>query len=422
MAEENEESKYTDIQQQFLDLLKKYPVKSPELIVDYISSQGETVLEDPEKMAVALSECEITPVRRRQILKHWFADKGVTVPDEMLNRAGLPRDKAKEAEEKSKAEEDSKKSKYSVDEDTGAIKVATSGEKALTWPEAEKLSKTIKKEIAERDKGGGVKYVYDTSSKAVRMAKQGEIGGTLQEAKELKQMAEEGRDKEGEESPFVTDAEGNWTLNPKAKVTGLELMAMDAIRKGQERGEAVDPIEALSQATAKMKSIKEAMGAKEQQLPEWMTDPIKLIETMQRLSGGDKGDEALKQQVADLQKTLVDMKEERFKNTIEEQNRQILALAGTINSLKEEMANIGKAAVGRTELDILHEVATEGLNLAKIELPGFRKDMKDVLASSGLPAPKSTAERKSKMSEVREAVQKDKEIETIGRSLFFSES
>ncbi|GAJ16775.1 unnamed protein product, partial [marine sediment metagenome] len=38
-------------------------------------------------------------------------------------------------------EEESKKAKYSVDEDTGAIKVATSEEKALTWPEAEKLSK-----------------------------------------------------------------------------------------------------------------------------------------------------------------------------------------------------------------------------------------------------------------------------------------
>jgi len=420
MADQNENTQYTDIQQQFLDLLKKYPVKGPELIVDYVTSQGETVLEDPEKMAVAISECEITPVRRRQILKHWFAEKGVTVPDELLNRVGMPRDKAKEAEEKAKAADDDKKSKYSVDEDTGAIKVAGSGEKALTWTEAEKLSKTIKKEIAERDKGKGLKYVYDPGANAVRMAKQGEIGGTLEEAKDLKQMAEEGKGKDGGESPFITDSEGNWTLNPKARVTGLELMAMDAIRKAQERGEPVDPIEALSQASEKMKSLREAMGATGQQLPDWMTDPLKFIETINTLSGGGKVDEALKQQVASLEKTLAELKEERFKNQIEEQNKHIVALAGTISDLKEQVANVGKGASGKTEMDILHEVATEGIGVLKTELPGFRRDIKDALAGSRLPPPKTTEERSVRTRQLKEAVQTDKEIEETGRKLFFS--
>ncbi|GAI89122.1 unnamed protein product, partial [marine sediment metagenome] len=64
MTEENRAKEYTDIQEQFLELLKKYPVKNSETVVDYVTSQGETVLEDPEKLAQALSECEISPVRR----------------------------------------------------------------------------------------------------------------------------------------------------------------------------------------------------------------------------------------------------------------------------------------------------------------------------------------------------------------------
>ncbi len=178
MGDEEGTEQYTDIQLQFLDLVKKYPVKNPETIVDYVTSQGETVLEDPEKLAVSLSECEITPVRRRQILKHWFADKGVEVPPELLQKVALPPERRKELEEREKAEEESKRAKYSVDEETGAIKVATTGEKALTWPEAEKLSKSIKKEIAERGKRKEVRYVYDADAKEVRIAREGEIGGT----------------------------------------------------------------------------------------------------------------------------------------------------------------------------------------------------------------------------------------------------
>jgi len=99
MAEEDRAAQYTDIQLQFLELVKKYPVKNPETVVDYITSQEGTVLEDPEKLAVALSECEITPVRRRQILKHWFAEKGIEVAPELLRRVALPPERKREVEE-----------------------------------------------------------------------------------------------------------------------------------------------------------------------------------------------------------------------------------------------------------------------------------------------------------------------------------
>ncbi|MBA7555221.1 hypothetical protein ES705_47877 [subsurface metagenome] len=422
MTEENRTKEYTDIQEQFLELLKKYPVKNAETVVDYVTSQGETVLEDPEKLAQALSECEISPVRRRQVLKHWFAEKGVEVTPELLKKVTLPPERRKEAEEKAKAEEESKKAKYSVDEDTGAIKVATSEEKALTWPEAEKLSKQIKKEIAERGKGKEVKYVYDSDDKTVRMAKEGEIGGTLEQAKELKKMAGEGKGQDGEESPFIQDKDGNWTLNPKARVTGVELFAMESMRKAQERGEPVDPIEALSQAAEKMKFFREAMGGTGAQLPDWMTDPAKFIETVERISGGGKVDEALKQQVTGLEKTLTDMREDRYREQIESQKQEIKTLGGKVGELTDRVADLGKPSTGRTEMDILHEIATEGIGVLKTELPGFRRDIKEAIGSTVLPPAKSADERKQRTTKLRQAVETDSEIEEIGRRLFFSES
>ena len=474
MAEEDRTQQFTDIQLQFLGLLKKYPVKNPETVVDYVTSQGETVLEDPEKLAQALSECEISPVRRRQVLKHWFADKGVDVSSELLHKVTLPPERRKEAEDQAKAEEESKKAKYSVDEDTGVIKVATTSEKALTWEEAEKLSKNIKKELASKAGKGAKKmtYVYDTETRQVRMAKEGEPGGTLDQAKELKKMAGESKGEEAE-SPFTADEKGNWTLNPKAKVTGIELMAFETIRKAQERGEPVDPIDALSQAAEKMKAFREALGGTGAQMPEWVSDPVKFLdtvrgvsgtgegkglpewmsnpvefiktvqgitgagegknlpdwmsdpakflETVERISGGGKGDEALKQQVTSLEKTLTDMREDRYKEQIEGQKQQIGVLATKVGELTDRVADLGKPATGRTEMDILHEIATEGIGVLKTELPGFRRDIKDALGSTMLPPGKSAEERKERTSKLRQSVERDKNIEEIGRRLFFGE-
>ncbi|GAI92317.1 unnamed protein product, partial [marine sediment metagenome] len=283
-------------------------------------------------------------------------------------------------------------------------------------------SKQIKKEVAEREKGKEVKYVYDSDAKTVRMAKEGEIGGTLEQAKELKKMAEEGKGQQGEKSPFIQDKEGNWALNPEARVTGVELMAMESIRKAQERGEPADPIEALSQAAEKMKVFREALGGTGAKLPDWMTDPTKFIETVERISGGGKGDEALKQQVTSLEKTLTDMREDRYKEQIESQKQQIGTLASKVGELTDRVTDLGKPSTGRTEMDILHEIASEGIGVLKTELPGFRRDIKEAIGSTVLPPAKSADERKQRTTKLRKAVETDSEVEEIGRRLFFSES
>ena len=82
--------------------------------------------------------------------------------------------------------------------------------------------------MAEKGKAKPPTYVYDAETGVVRMAKEGEVGGTMEQAKELKKMGEDVK-KEEAESPFIQDGEGNWILNPKAKISGMEPLYAPAI-------------------------------------------------------------------------------------------------------------------------------------------------------------------------------------------------
>ena len=260
------------------DDLKAFGVRASNRVASYLA-QGN--LEDAFWLDKALSDMNVDVNQKRPFIKYWLKKKGSAIPEELDHKLN-PKETRKEAEEADKAEV--ARSKYSVDEETGAIKVAVTSEKALTWVEAEKLSRAIKKEKAEGQRVRPVSYVFDTTTGQVRMAAEGEKGGTLEQARQLKQMAEESR-KEGAESPFSMDKDGNWILNPKATITGLELMAFEGIKSAQSRGESVNPIMQMASAAETMKVYKEAFGGKDR-TPEWMSDPVKLIEVVRNLGGG----------------------------------------------------------------------------------------------------------------------------------------
>ena len=413
-----EEHEYPNIVERFGEVFQKLGIKKHEGYVDHCAKGDLENLEDVEKK---LYEMGLHPSLRNQVINFWAAEIKQPVPEKLQKRLTEERG----LKPRGGAEGEKEPEKYSVDTETGAIKVASTTDKtALTWDEAEKLSKNIKSELASKAEKGEKKvtYVYDSDAKTVRMAKEGEIGGTLDQAKELKKMAEESKGKGEEESPFITDEHGNWTLNPKAKVTGVELMALESIRKAQERGEPVDPIEAMAQAADKIKIFQDTLGGGGRALPDWMTDPAKFIETVERISGGGKVDEALKQQVTGLEKTLADMREDRYKEQIEGQRQEIKTLGGKVGELTDRVADLSKPATGRTEMDILHEIASEGIGVLKTELPGFRRDIKEAIGSTVLPPAKSADERKQRTTKLRQAVEADEDIEKIGRRLFFSES
>lgn len=178
----------------------------------------------------------------------------------------------------------------------------------------------------------------------------------MEQAKELKKMAEEGG-KGAEESPFIPDKDGNWTLNPKARVTGIELMALDAIRKAQERGEPVEPLEALAQAAERMKVFKEALGGGGAELPEWMRDPLQFQKTIQELS--PKGDnEALKE----LKDELTRLREDQHQAELKRRDEHITDLTTVVQGYRGEVLKLrdeiekNRMATGRTAYDLLGDL------------------------------------------------------------------
>ncbi|GAH41860.1 unnamed protein product, partial [marine sediment metagenome] len=83
------------------------------------------------------------------------------------------------------------------------------------------------------------------------------------------------------------------------------------------------------------------------------------------------------------------------------------------------IADLKKGNVGRTEMDIIHDIATGGIDFLKTELPGMRRDIKDALGSAGLPPQKTAEEREARKQRTKKAIKTDQDIEELGQRLFF---
>ncbi len=374
--EESPEAPLTEVA--FAALLQSFNLKAnlaKNIAVNVSHAGGPNVFESPKLLLERLSlwSKEITPNMRKLIIEQWFAERGVDIPLEIRQMAGMTTDQLSDSEKKTKEGE------------------------------------------------GEVRYIYDLEAHNVRMAKEGERGGTLSQAKELKKMAEED-EAGGKESPFAQDAEGNWMLNPKARVGGVELMAFQSLKQAQEKGEPFDPITAMTKASEQMRILREGFGGGASALPAWMTDPAAFITTVKSMAGGTEGDSASKAALAAMQKTIEEMKEDRWRVQFEAQQKQIQDVTGVLNRTLEAIADMKKERVGRTEMDILDKIATEGIGLAKTELPGLRRDIKEAISSIAPPLGKTSEQREDRKKQFKQALDTDKEIEELGRRVFFSES
>jgi hypothetical protein len=267
----------------------------------------------------------------------------------------------------------------------------------------------------------GVQYIYDIEVKQIRMAREGERGGTLAQAKELKKMAEEDEGA-NKESPFMQDGEGNWTLNPKAKIGSIELLALQSLRQSREKGDPSDPVTAITQAAEKWRGIRESLGVGGRSLPPWMTDLVAFTEAIKNISGGKGEDSAVKESLSMMQRTIDELKEDKWHMQFEAQQKQIQDLTGVLNRTLEAIQEVKSESARRTELDILHEIATEGIGLAKTELPGLRRDIKEALGSAVLPPGKTSEEREDRKKRFKQAINDDRDIEELGKRVFFPES
>ena len=231
-----------DLKAEFAALLQRYKVRADTaaMVADHIvHTQPDDVLESPEKLAEALGEfpVEIPALKRRQVLKAWFARRGVEVPEAVLRAAGATAEAA-EAERPARL--------YAVDEETGRIRAAREGEKALTWAEAKTLSDEIKRERAKEEVAP-----------------------------------------EAAEPPFIPTEEGGWTLNPKAKFGVAEVLAWQALRRSEERGEPQDPYKILAEQAATAKMLREAFGGGERR--ETALDLIQMLGSLNLLRGPGGG-------------------------------------------------------------------------------------------------------------------------------------
>jgi hypothetical protein len=366
------------VEEDFATLLKKFKIRADLAanIAENIShTGGPRVFEDPEILLYRLSSwsSDIPPARRKNIIEQWFAERGVDIPPDIQQRAGMTAEQIRETDKKTK--------------EGGEVEV---------------------------------RYIYDTDVKQVRMAKEGERGGTLAQAKELKKMAEESEGA-GTESPFVQDGEGNWTLNPKARVGGVELMAFQSLRQAQEKGEPFDPITALTRASEQMKILREGFGSGGSTLPAWMTDPVAFASAIKTIGGGSGEDSVLKESLAAMQQTIEALKEDRWRTQFDAQQKQLQDLAGVLNRTLEAIGDMKKERVGRTEMDILHDIAEKGIDLAKTELPGLRRDIKEMVGSVALPSGKTSEQREDRKKKFKQAIDTDRDIEELGRRVFFQE-
>ncbi len=404
LASKGEEREVPIVEEDFATLLQKYKIKGDLAanIAEHIShTGGPSVFEKPElllKGLVAWSS-DIAPAKRKLIMERWFAERQIDISSEVQQKAGM-------------------------------------------------TTEQIQKGEVGTKEGTEVRYVFDEEKRVVRMAKKDEGGGTLSEAKELLKMADE-RDKEEVESPFIQNEEGRWVLNPKARVSGVELMAVQFMQQAQAKGEPVDPIEAMTRAAETWRTLREGLGGGASALPTWMTDPVAFVaaiktitgreglgggasalpawmtdplafvQAIKTISGDTGGDSTLKEALATMQKSMDELKEQRWQDQFTGQQKQIQDLANVLKQTLDTISDLQKGRTGRTEMDIIHEIATEGLGFIKTELPGVRKDIREAIGSTGLPPGKTAEEREGRKQRVKGALKTDQEIEEVGKRLFF---
>lgn len=376
----------TDIQTEFLELLRSYPIKNPETMVDYISAQGEKVLEDPNKLATALAECEISPVRRRQILKHWCNKKDIELPPAAVRKV-MP------ASEKDRTDEEGAEERiYVVDPDTAILRLAKDREKGTTFENAQKLQKAMKKDLAES------------------------IG-------------------DKKEPAFIVGEGGAWTLNPKSKIGFGEFAVFQMYQDSLKKGEPIDPVEELARREEASVRLKEAMGVKAGggDTEMGLLDKLEKLGMLRKGEGGEgamlaqlstlgllktSGEGEGSETMRALQTEVRELRESLHKQELDNVKGIVVSLSSQVSELRADMAKEGK-------LEGRYALMEKTISTIDTQLSGIRSDARPLLESfahgSGRPEPKvRTPEEKTKIAKgLKDAVVQEKRAHELEDELLF---
>lgn len=404
--EKKEQIEYPNIVERFRDVFEKLSIKKSEAYVDHCA-KGD--LEDLEDIEQKLYEMGLHPSLRNQVISFWASEIKKPVPKKLQKRL------AEERGTKSREENEGKGTtpeKYSVDTETGAIKVASTTDKALTWDEAEKLSKTITE----------------------RLKKEG-----------------------GDEPIFVLGETGTWTLNPKAKLGTSEFAVFQMYQDSLRKGEPIDPVEELTRREEQMARLKEAMGVK----GEGEDNEITLLERLGKLGmlkkgedeggllaqlaslgllrkpgeeGGSSQIEMLTQlnqlgllktpggegegsRMTALMEEVKELREALQKSEVDNLKSMVTSLTNSISELRKEVANGGR-------LEGRYALMEKTIAAIDSQLSGIRSDAKPLLASigggGGAPARRSPEEKAKVAKGLKEAIALEKEAKELEDELLFS--
>jgi len=411
-AEAPEEERVTpDVEADFLGLLKDYGVaeKAAKILTKHIAETGTAdVFEDPKQLLEKLAKFprQIPPVTRRNILDHWTASRHIPIPEGFEEEADLPAEVLKAQKGKGTTPE-----KYSVDTDTGAIKVASTTDKALTWDEAEKLSN-------------------DVAARAKR---------------------------EGSDEPiFVLGETGTWTLNPKAKMGTTEFAVFQMYQDSLRKGEPIDPVEELTRREEQMARLKEAMGVK----PGGEDNEITILDKLDRLGMLKKGEveggllaqldslgllrkpgeegrssqldmltqlnqlgllktpggEGEGSRITALMEDIKNLRESLQKQEVDNLKSMVGSLSTSLSEMRKEIANGGR-------LEGRYALMEKTIATIDNQLSGIRSDAKPLLAAiggGGGESKKKSPEEKAKISKgLKEAVAQEKEAKELEDELLF---
>ncbi|MBA7606588.1 hypothetical protein ES703_13738 [subsurface metagenome] len=242
------EEGFTNIMERFAGIVKKFKIKNAELVADHCAKGN---LEDLEDIELRMHAMGVHPSLTTQVLSFWADEIHQPVPQRLRQRmekeTGI---KTKEGREKEAVE------KYAVDSETGVIRLAKEGEKAISLVEAQKLQRLIKKDLAELEERG--------------------TGGKKEPA-------------------FILGEKGAWTLNPNARIGFGEFAVFQMYQDSIKKGEPIDPVEELARREEASVRLKEAMGVKGGEDAEMaMLDKLDKLGMLKKTEGGGGTLEMLK--------------------------------------------------------------------------------------------------------------------------------
>lgn len=256
--DQKEEAVIPDEIKDFVELLKDHEVKEAKAISigKFISRTGSPeVFEKPEELADFLARYprDLAPVQRRRILEQWFAEKGVSVPEDLLTKTAM------HPKEVGKAEKDREKAKKKTEGEVWTVDID--------------------------DKG----------MPRIRMIKDIDEPGTTLEAA-TKAAKEIGKEYGGEESLVIYNENlGRHMPNFKSdfvkKNLAVAWAAASQMDKAMAEGITVDPMETFVEQMAKIESMKEIVGAgkKEPESIGTIGEIVIAIKALRDLEGGGKG-------------------------------------------------------------------------------------------------------------------------------------